>query len=243
MKKLILWVAIVVLIVSTGAVAFASLTDTDITVSFRNIKIIHNGTEIKTEFEPFIFNGHTYVSIKDIAKIFNVPIGWNSDNNAIILGSTDKNYYNLSEIPFMEEKLKEQEDGTFINIGSSYNETLSGTRFATIKNKVFKDALLFGGIKKEYFKYELNGKFTSFTFITGATDDSMAVGKDDYATIKIYGDSKLLYSSPPLRPDTGAVFMAIPVKGVNILKIQKELNGTSIIKTAVADGKLATLQK
>ncbi len=243
MKKLILWIIVVMVVVSIGTVAFASFTDTEIQVSFRNIKIIRDSSEVKTAFEPFIFNGHVYVSIKDAAKIFNVPIGWDSDDNAVVLGSPTKNYYKLSEIPFMQEKLEEQEDGTFINVGSSYNETLSGVRFATIKDKVFKDALVFGGAQNEYFKFDLDKEFSTFTFIAGATDGSVASDEDDYVIIKIYGDSTLIYTSPHLRPDSGAVFMNVPIKGVKVLKIEKELHGTSIIKAAIVNGVLKIQRK
>ncbi len=238
MKKFALGVVIVVLIVSISAVALASFTDTKIQVSFRDIKVVLNGDTIKTAFEPFIYNGHVYVSLKDIANIFNVPVSWDSENNAVVLGTPEKIYYKLSEIPFMKEKLEEQEDGSFINVGSSYNEVLSGIRFATIKGKVFKDSLLFAGMQEEYFKFNLNGKFTTFTFIAGATDDSLVANKDDYAVIKIYGDSKLLYTSPHLKVGSNAVFTSIPVKGVNVLTIDKELHGDSIVKVAIVNGEL-----
>jgi hypothetical protein len=243
MKKFVLWFIVVAIVVSISAVALASFTDTEIQVSFRNIKIIHNGEEVKANFEPFIYNGHVYVSLKDIARIFNVPISWDSENSSVILGCPDKSYYSLAEIPFMKEQLEEQENGTFVNIGSSYNEVLSGIRFATIRDKVFKDALVFGGASNEYFKFKLDKKFETFSFIAGVTDDSVLADTDDFAIIKIYGDSELLYTSPPLMPNSNAVFMNIPVKDVEVLRIEKEIKGTSIIKVAVANGMFKIYKK
>jgi len=244
MKKPIVWLLITVMIVSVATVAFASLTDTEIQVSFRNIKIIHNGKEIQVTSEPFIYNGHVYVSIRDIAKIFSVPVSWDKVNNSVILGTKNKIFYSLSDIQFLKEELKEQEDGSFKNIGSSYNEVLSGFRFATIKGRVYKNALYFGGIGDEYFLFPLNRKFSSFSFIAGATDNSQTINsKDDYAIIKIYGDSKLLYESPPLNSDNPAILMTIPVKNVQVLKIEKELHGESITNVAVVNSLLRTIKE
>ncbi len=234
-----MWVIAVLIFISITTVAFASFTDTKINVSFRNIKIIHNGKTVKTEFEPFIYNGHVYVALKDIAKIFSSPIKWESKDNTVILGTKEKRFYSLSEIPFMEEKLKEQSDGSFVNVGSSYNETLSGIRFATINGRVFKNALVFAGSGTEYFKFPLNRRFSYLSFIAGVTDNSMAIAADDYVIIKIYGDSRLIYTSPPLKPNKGAVFVRIPVKNIDVLKIEKEIHGSSILNAAVANSELA----
>jgi outer membrane protein assembly factor BamB len=239
MKKYLVWLLITVLVVSIATVALASFTDTEIQVSFRNIKIIHNGKTIQTNLEPFIYNGHVYLPIRDISQLFSVPVAWDQDNNTVILGTKEKLFYSLAEIPFKEATLTEQPDGTFKNTGSSYNQSLSGIRFATIKGKVFKDSLYFGGIGNEYFLFPLNGDFETFSFIAGATDDSTIIdSQDDYAIIKVYGDSKLLYESPHLSPKTDAIFTTIKVKGVQTLKIEKELHGNSIINIAVANGNL-----
>ena len=244
MKKPIIWLLITVIIVSVATVAFASLTDTKIEVSFRNIKIIHNGEKIPAAFEPFIYNGHVYVSIRDIAKIFSVPVSWDETDNSVILGTKKKEFYNLSDIQFLKEELEEQNDGSFKNVGSSYNEVLSGFRFATIKGKVFKNALYFGGMGKEYFIFPLNNKFSSFSFIAGATDNSQEIdSKNDYAIIKIYGDSKLLYESPPLNSSSPAILMTIPVKNIQTLRIEKELYGESIINVAIANGTLKAIKE
>ncbi len=239
MKKFWVWISVVLIFVSLTTMALASLTDTKIEVSFRNIKIIHNGTTVKTEFEPFIYNGHVYVALKDITKIFSIPIKWDGNNNTVILGTKFKKYYSIAEIPFEEEKLEEQPDGSFINVGSSYNEALSGIRFATINGQVFRDALLFGGSGKEYFKFPLNQKFDYFSFIAGVTDNSIATSEDDYITIKIYGDSNLIYTSPPLKPNKESVFVRIPVENVNVLTIEKEIHGNSVLDAAIVDSKLS----
>ncbi len=244
MKKPIVWLLVTVIIVSITTVAFASLTDTKIEVSFRNIKIIHNGQEVQASLEPFIYNGHVYVSIRDIAKIFSIPVSWDEADNSVILGTRNKLFYTLSDINFLKEELEEQNDGSFKNVGSSYNEVLSGFRFATIKGRVFKNALYFGGMGKEYFIFPLNNKFSSFSFIAGATDNSQTIdNKNDYAIIKIYGDTKLLYESPPLNSYNPAILMTIPVKNVQVLKIEKELHGESIINVAIANSTLKLIKE
>ena len=238
MRKFLGWVVVFLVVVSVATVALASFTDTKIDVSFRNIRIIRNGTVVKSEFEPFIYNGHVYVALKDIAKIFSTPVEWDSDTNSVILGSKTKKYYSLAEIPFTEEKLEEQPDGSFVNTGSSFNEALSGVRFATINGEVFKDSLLFGGSGKEYFKFPLDQKFDYLSFVAGVTDNSISITPDDSVTIKIFGDSELLYASPLLKPGKGAVFVRIPVGNVNVLTIEKDINGNSILNAAIVNAKL-----
>ncbi len=244
MKKILIVILIMCIVASFTAVAYASLKDVKVQISYRNIKIIKNGIQIPVKFEPFIYDGRTYIAIRDVASILKLPVSYNVEDNTVILGSKERNSTSLSELPFLPEKLEEQADGSFMNIGSSYNEILSGIRFATIKGQVYQDALLFEGSGTEYFKYNLDDRYNSFRFLLSATDDSPITNdKNDYATVKIYGDKKLLYSSPQLRPDREAVLMEIPVNGVNTLTIKKILNGDSIIKVGVANVQLTISKK
>jgi len=244
MKKILFWILVACIILSFSAITHASLTDTEIHIAYRNIKIIKNGTRSAIEHEPFVYDGHVYISLRDAAKIFSFPVSWDGENNTIILGTREKKWVSLSELSFVQEELKGQEDGSFINVGSSYNEVLSGIRFATIKGQVYKDTLLFGGSGTEYFKYNLDGKYSTFRFLLGANDDSFVTSEnDDYAILKVYGDSTLIYTSPPLQPNKEAFIISIPINGVNTLTIEKILNGNSIIKVGVADTRLSSSNK
>jgi len=54
-------------------------------VTYRDITIILDGKEVKTEKEPFIYNGKVYLPIKEIAKLLSIEIEYHDGTNMIML--------------------------------------------------------------------------------------------------------------------------------------------------------------
>lgn len=72
-----------------GALIFSNITSyslegsKDINVSYKNIKISVDGKEIKTESEPFIYNGRTYVPIRAVVEALGAGVNWNDATKTV----------------------------------------------------------------------------------------------------------------------------------------------------------------
>jgi hypothetical protein len=68
-------------IAMVGMSSFAEMKSID--AFYNGIKILVNGNEIKTDSEPFILNGRTYVPIRFVAEALNMEVKWNESKNQV----------------------------------------------------------------------------------------------------------------------------------------------------------------
>jgi hypothetical protein len=67
--------------------AFARVEQETIVVNFNNISIAVNGQRVNTEFEPFIFQGRTYLPVRDVASAMGFHVTWEDAANTVHLTS------------------------------------------------------------------------------------------------------------------------------------------------------------
>jgi uncharacterized membrane protein YkoI len=65
--------------------AFARMAQETITVNFNNIRIVIDGQQVHTEFEPFIFQGRTYLPVHDVANAMGFDVTWEDTTNTVHL--------------------------------------------------------------------------------------------------------------------------------------------------------------
>ena len=58
-----------------------------IVVNFNNIGVTVNGTRVNTEYEPFIFQGRTYLPVRDVANMAGFDVTWEAATNTVHLTS------------------------------------------------------------------------------------------------------------------------------------------------------------
>ncbi|MCL2841358.1 MAG: stalk domain-containing protein [Defluviitaleaceae bacterium] len=85
---------VIVLSMLTAIPVLARVAQETITVNFNNIRIAVNGQHIQTEFEPFIFQGRTYLPVRDVADAMGFDVTWEDATNTVHLTSR-----NLSVTP------------------------------------------------------------------------------------------------------------------------------------------------
>ena len=73
----------------------ARVAQETITVNFNNIRIAVDGQQIQTEYEPFIFQGRTYLPVRDVANATGFDVTWEDATNTVHL--TTRN--NLNVVP------------------------------------------------------------------------------------------------------------------------------------------------
>jgi len=82
---------IVVLSIITAIPVFSRVAQETITVNFNNIRIAVDGQHVHTEFEPFVFQGRTYLPVRDVAYVMGFDVTWEDATNTVHLTSRDLN--------------------------------------------------------------------------------------------------------------------------------------------------------
>jgi hypothetical protein len=65
--------------------AFARVAQETITINYNNIRIAINGQLINTEFAPFVFQGRTYLPVRDVASAMGFHVTWEDATNTVHL--------------------------------------------------------------------------------------------------------------------------------------------------------------
>lgn len=105
MKRKIMSVLLLIFMITP---VYASSMVKKVNVTYRDITVEHNGITQNISKEPFILDGTTYVSIRDISNIFNEDISWNPSKNLISLSSRNNNDDEVDSLKKEIESLKEQ---------------------------------------------------------------------------------------------------------------------------------------
>ena len=87
MKGTIILAIILFAIMSIATPIFARVAQEAIVVNFNNINIAVNGQRVNTEFEPFIFQGRTYLPTRDVASAMGFNVTWEDTTNIVHLTS------------------------------------------------------------------------------------------------------------------------------------------------------------
>ncbi len=227
----------VVVILALSVTVFAKQATETIDVIYDNIKILIDGVEYTAQdangnvIEPFIYNGTTYLPVRGIANAFDKDVDWESQTSTVILGS--KNYDWLDAIGYADYK--------YTGIGNSFSAMPNNTEMSD--GLKFNRGLIFtlydylgntGGTVEnkdgtfectESVSYILNNNYTSFTgTISHKESGNTRVGN---SVVKIYGDEKLLYTSPIVSYGMKSADFNISVENVKLLKIDIEFLNTT----------------
>lgn len=81
-------IGIILTFASMGTInVMARVGQDNITVHFNNINVAVNGQTIQTSYEPFIFEGRTFLPVSDIANAVGYDVTWEATTNTVHLTS------------------------------------------------------------------------------------------------------------------------------------------------------------
>lgn len=86
LKDMVLGGMVAILIVGAVPNAFAKVSKMNIPVSFNNIKVVIDGQELKTDKEPFTYEGTTYLPVRAVAEAVGKDVRWDSKTQTVTLG-------------------------------------------------------------------------------------------------------------------------------------------------------------
>ncbi len=212
LKGLALFAAGVV--TATNVSVMAEQATRNISVSYRNIKIYADGNLVNTSGanEAFIYNGTTYLPVRAVGEAYNKAVDWDAANSAVYLGKRPTG--SLTPTVLLEDMdyftktadINELESSGKDNVGNVHGSGISVNTVGEIQ-------------------YLLNGKYKSFSGTIGVSYNDRDY--DDESTVKIFGDNKLLYSSPILTAGITPTVFNIDTSGVINLKIVVDGNHRS----------------
>lgn len=95
MKKTLTALLLAALVLSTCVFASGSADTRNAQITYRDIKIILNGSELSPtdtdggSTEPFIMDGSTYLPVRAISEALGLDVEWDGDSSTICLSSAD----------------------------------------------------------------------------------------------------------------------------------------------------------
>lgn len=108
-KDVCLGATVAALVMGAAPAAYAKVANMDIPVMFNNIKIVVDGKELKTDKEPFIYEGTTYLPVRAVGEAVGKNVTWDAASKTVILGETEQKETEQTET---EQKEPEQPEET-----------------------------------------------------------------------------------------------------------------------------------
>lgn len=160
--------------------------------------------------DVFVYNGTTYLPVRAVADAVGKPVYWDGKTSSVYLGKHDS-----SEPSAMLKDL------------DYFNESKNNGRNIVVTGESFKDN--FGNSYTDYVSYEknnssawrdykINGKYSSLKGTIVLNYDKRTT--TNIGNFRVYGDNKLLYSSPSMTAGSDKVDFEVDVTGVLTLRIE-----------------------
>ncbi len=88
-KDVVLGAVVGALLIGAAPMAFAKVADAMVPVNYNDIKVTVDGEELKTDKEPFIYEGTTYLPVRAVAEAVGKEVGWDSATKTVTLTSKE----------------------------------------------------------------------------------------------------------------------------------------------------------
>lgn len=230
LRKVTTGLLLAVLVLTMSVSVFGDSVKENIEVLYNNIKLVVDGQPITfapdssgNAIEPFIYNGTTYLPARAVAEALDKSVDWDGKTSTVYIGkkpgdnSPDKY---LSELEYFNQQSRTSESIIAINkevdkdsAGNYYQDGLM-IKADTWKSSSRRDSWIYNEylLNQEY--KTLSGKFV-LHYDTRTSIEN--------ATLKVYGDDELLYTSPIMTAGELAIDVNVDVEGVIKLKVMVDV--------------------
>ncbi|KAF5051704.1 hypothetical protein DSECCO2_416300 [anaerobic digester metagenome] len=89
-KDVVMGAMVATLLIGAAPSAFAKVADAVISVNYNNIKVLVGEKELKTDKEPFTYEGTTYLPVRAVAEAVGKEVKWDSVAKTVTLTNTDE---------------------------------------------------------------------------------------------------------------------------------------------------------
>ncbi|MCL2199854.1 MAG: stalk domain-containing protein [Defluviitaleaceae bacterium] len=212
------------------ATAFGNDGIRNISVTFRNIRLVVNGQPITPRdgagniVEPFIFDGTTFLPVRAVGEVFGQEVYWDGSTSTVYVGPRGGGAVVVAGYTWLDhmQHLNHQASHgrwTTMRTWAPGSTSTDGTSFD--RGLVFDNQ--WGGIsapKWQSIDVPLNANYNIFRG-TLASAGGLARGNTQ---VRIYGDGRLLYTSPMISNEIIPVPFSIDVTNVLLMHIRVDSN-------------------
>lgn len=85
-KDIMLGALMATMILGAVPLAVAAVTQTNLSVSYQDIKVYLDGSRLSLTEEPFVYNGTTFLPIRSVAEAVGKEVTWEASTNSVYLG-------------------------------------------------------------------------------------------------------------------------------------------------------------
>lgn len=181
MKDVCLGATVAALVMGAAPAAYAKVANMDIPVMFNNIKIVVDGKELKTDKEPFIYEGTTYLPVRAVGEAVGKNVTWDAASKTVILGETEQK--ETEKEPEQPEETTSDDDSRLGKLASKPSTNVNNMKIQC--TGVRESAGYIDGIEVD-FKFTNNSDFEQTVWL-----DSLKVNNKDVEGslyTKILGD-------------------------------------------------------
>lgn len=181
MKDVCLGATVAALVMGAAPAAYAKVANMDIPVMFNNIKIVVDGKELKTDKEPFIYEGTTYLPVRAVGEAVGKNVTWDAASKTVILGETEQK--EQEKEPEQPEETTSDDDSRLGKLASKSSTNVNNMKIQC--TGVRESAGYIDGIEVD-FKFTNNSDFEQTVWL-----DSLKVNNKDVEGslyTKILGD-------------------------------------------------------
>lgn len=181
MKDVCLGATVAALVMGAAPAAYAKVANMDIPVMFNNIKIVVDGKELKTDKEPFIYEGTTYLPVRAVGEAVGKNVTWDAASKTVILGETEQK--EQEKEPEQPEEATSDDDSRLGKLSSKPSTNVNNMKIQC--TGVRESAGYIDGIEVD-FKFTNNSDFEQTVWL-----DSLKVNNKDVEGslyTKILGD-------------------------------------------------------
>ena len=232
MKKRVtkIFTLVLVIIFTVASIAYATTGQQQIIVDYSNIKIVVDGQQVNPKdangkiVEPFIYNGTTYLPVRALAEALGKNVIWDSITSTVTISSNEPTSFEATP----PESSVSQDKVVFLDTlaPQSFEHQGSYDSYSSIgKNKSYIRGVDIQGSHAMTLTYSLDCNFNTFRsdlyFINGWGNGP--------SIVKIYGDDKILYTSPGMIHNTLTQSINLDISGFSQLKFEFSDNGGRFI--------------
>ncbi|MDQ0878900.1 hypothetical protein QFZ77_007559 [Paenibacillus sp. V4I3] len=213
-----------------GGVSYAASGAVNLEAYF-GVKIMQNGIDKTPTNKPFIVDGSTYVPLRAAAELLGVPIDWDGENGAVIIGEK------VTGTPLSAPNKVSVSDDDKVSI-SLVKPTITSNQPMVINGKKYGQtgfALVseqhLGTWKSTVMHFNLNNQYKNLVLSVGFDDESLDKSASRSITFKNQ-DGKVLQE---VAIGKGTVQEKIEINVTGVTKLVVEVDGTGSILSSNVD--------
>lgn len=180
-KDVCLGATVAALVMGAAPAAYAKVANMDIPVMFNNIKIVVDGKELKTDKEPFIYEGTTYLPVRAVGEAVGKNVTWDAASKTVILGETEQK--ETEKEPEQPEETASDDDSRLGELASKPSTNVNNMKIQC--TGVRESAGYIDGIEVD-FKFTNNSDFEQSVVLQSLEVNNKEVG--GYLHTIILGD-------------------------------------------------------